>query len=157
MPTRHIRVSPGQMRAIRRHYGLSTSARHVVAPPSRIWSAPRYSSAYSAFTSRGMRPIIVGSGGFGAVDVTVDPTKQPPKWLETISQLAQQGLSVYQAERLRKENLDRIRAGQPPLTDAQMKALAPTANVNVALPQDLKWAMIGGGAFLLYLLATRKR
>lgn len=143
MPTRHIRVSPGQMRAIRRRYGLSQRAQHVVAAPSRIWSAPRYSTAYAS--------------GFGAVDVTVDPTKEPPKWLQTLTQLAQQGLSVYQAERLRKENLERIRAGQPPLTEAQMRALAPTANVNVALPQDLKWAMIGGGAFLLYLLAKRKR
>lgn len=95
--------------------------------------------------------------GLGAVDVTIDPTKQQAPWQKTLADLVQTGLSVYQAERLRKENLERIRAGKPPLTDAQMRSLAPTANVNVALPKELQYGMLAGGAALLYLLATRKR
>lgn len=130
--------------------GTSAAARQAaiasVAP--RLWAAPRYSMPGRVPRRK---------GGLGAVDINVDPTKPPPAWLQTITQLAQQGLTVLQAERLRKENLDRIRAGKPVLTADQMRALAATANVNVELPQDLKYAMIGGGAILLYLFAKKKR
>src|SRR5690606_38616338 len=133
----------------------------VSAPP--LAKMPSYTSRYGAFTSRGMRPIIVGSGGYGfgslapTTSIDVDPSKPAPQWLQTITQLASQGLSIYQAERLRKENLDRIRQGLPPLTDAQMRSLAPTANVNVALPPAIQYGALAGGAALLYLLATRKK
>lgn len=152
-------LTPTQKKNIRRMQKGTVSVRTVKAPP--LAKMPSYTSRYGAFTSQGMRPIIVGSGGFGAVapttSVTVDPTKTAPQWLQTITQLASQGLTIYQAERLRKENLDRIRQGLPPLTDAQMRSLAPTANVNVALPPAIQYGALAGGAALLYLLATSKK
>ncbi len=91
-----------------------------------------------------------------APTVSIDPTKPVPDWQKTLTQLVQTGLSVYQAERLRKENLERIRNGQAPLTEAQMRALAPTANVAVTLPPAIQYGALAGGAALIYLLATRK-
>lgn len=96
-------------------------------------------------------------GGFGVINTTIDPTATQPAWQKTITDLVQTGLSVFQAERLRKENLERIRAGKAPLTDAQMRSLAPTANVNVALPPAIQYGALAGGAALLYLLATRRK
>lgn len=81
----------------------------------------------------------------GQTEITVDPTQQAPWW----QNLAQQALTVFQAERLRAENLKRIQAGLPPLSQEETRALAPTANVNVALPQDLKNALYIGGAALI--------
>ena len=81
-------------------------------------------------------------------NVNVDPTAKKP-WY---ANLAEQALAVFQAERLRAENKRRIDAGLPPLTPEQTRALAPTANVNVALPQDVKNAMYIGGAALIGLL-----
>lgn len=148
-------LTPTQKKQIRAAQNAKRTGIRVFAPPLR--KMPSFTSPYSS----GVRPIIVGSGGFGAVapstSVTVDPTKPAPQWLQTITQLASQGLTIYQAERLRKENLDRIRQGLPPLTDAQMRSLAPTANVNVALPPALQYGALAGGAALLYLLATRRR
>lgn len=84
--------------------------------------------------------------------LTVQPGSQPPWW----ANLLQQGLTVFQAERLRAENLRRIREGLPLLTEQQARALAPTANVKVELPQGVKLALIGGGIALLALLFTRR-
>ena len=83
----------------------------------------------------------------GNTDIQIDPTQKPPWW----QGLAEQALAVFQAERLRAENMERIRSGLPPLTAEETKALAPTANVNVALPQDLKNALFIGGAAILGL------
>ena len=88
----------------------------------------------------------------GVTNLDIDPTKPAP-WYAA---LFGQALDVFQAERLRKENLKRINAGLPPLTAAQSQSLAPTANVNIGLPPELKYGLLAGGAFLLYLLATRK-
>ena len=96
-------------------------------------------------------------GAFGAVDVSVDPTKAQPAWLKTIADLAQTGLSVYQAERLRKTQMDRINKGLAPLSDNQIRALAPTANVNLALPKELQYGLLAGGAALIYLLVKKRR
>lgn len=82
-------------------------------------------------------------------NVNIEAGANPPWW----SDLLKQGLSVFQAERLRAENLKRIRQGLPPLTEAQARSLAPTANVNVSLdPQTKQWLFIGGGLALAFLL-----
>ena len=95
--------------------------------------------------------------GLGATSVTVDPTQSQPAWLKTISDLAQAGLSIYQARQLQKIQLDRINTGKPPLSDSQIRALAPTVNVKADLPPEIKWPLIAGGAVILFLLVNRKR
>ena len=82
------------------------------------------------------------------LDVTVDPTQKSPWYAD----LAQQAMALIQAERLRKENKDRINRGLPPLSQREAAALAPTANVNVALPQGVQTALILGGIGLVGLL-----
>lgn len=118
-------------------------------------SFSRYRAIVPSQAYYGRRPIY--PYGFGVINTTIDPTATQPAWQKTITDLVQTGLSVFQAERLRKENLERIRAGKAPLTDAQMRSLAPTANVNVALPPAIQYGALAGGAALLYLLATRRK
>ena len=85
--------------------------------------------------------------------IDVDPTKQKPWYAD----LASQALTVWQAEQFRKENARRIREGLPLLTQAQARALAPTANVNVALPVEVKLGALFLGAAVLVAVLRRRR
>lgn len=96
-----------------------------------------------------------GFGGLGAVDMTIDPTAPKPWYADIL----QQGLSILQAKQVQDVNKQRLAAGLPPLTDAQARALAPTANVKVAVPAEVKpliW-IAGGSIVLLTLSALQRR
>lgn len=91
--------------------------------------------------------------GLGAVSVDVDPTAAPPWYAGVV----EQALAIFQAERLRAENLRRLREGLPPLSAAEARALAPTANVNVTLPPGLTIGAALVGAAILAAVVARPR
>lgn len=95
-------------------------------------------------------------GGLGAADLTVNPTASPPPWLKSVTDLLQTGATIYQSERIAKENLKRAREGLPPLNAAQVKSLGAQANVNIELPPELKYGLLAGGAALLMILARNR-
>lgn len=97
------------------------------------------------------------TGGLGAAEIAVNPAQAPPAWLTNVSNLLQTGASIYQSERIAKENLKRAREGLPPLSAAQMRSLGAQANVNIELPPELKYGLLAGGAALLLILARKGR
>jgi len=87
-------------------------------------------------------------------DVGTPPGVTPDNsgsWINAISQLASQGLSLYAQMQLQNMNMDLIKQGKPPLSSAQMSSMAPQLNVGLApaMQNTLLYVLLGGGAVVL--------
>lgn len=96
--------------------------------------------------------------------VTVTPTVQKAAtgisgFFSQLPQLITAGLTITNAQRIANLNFDRIKAGQPPLSQASIAAVQP--GVRVGLAPDIKnMLMIGGlglGAILLFGMLSKKK
>lgn len=92
-----------------------------------------------------------GRAGLGAIDVTIDPTAKKPWYAD----FGEKALAIYQSISIAETNKKRLAQGLPPLTDAEIRKIAPAANVTVQLPPEIKAAIVGGVVFLGVLLITR--
>jgi len=89
----------------------------------------------------------------GAIEV--DTTQARPWYADVFKTVAETASGAITANRIAKENARRLAAGQPVLTDRETRSLAPTANVQFALPPEMKTVLwIGGGAIVLLTLAA---
>jgi hypothetical protein len=97
----------------------------------------------------------VGQPATGATPAT---TGTDNSWMTGISNVLTQGLSLYGQLRLQDMNMSLIQSGKPPLTAAQVSAMAPQLNVGISSGTQnlLMYGAIAGGALLL-LTAFMKR
>lgn len=77
-----------------------------------------------------------------------------PEWVTVISQLASQGMSLYQQLQLQEMNMDLIRQGKPPLTAYQMASMAPQLNVGVSKDTQMMLLLAVGAVGLTAVMVA---
>jgi hypothetical protein len=100
---------------------------------------------------------VPSSLGDTASDVGTTPDTST-SWITDISNVLTQGLSVYGQVRLQDMNMKLIQQGKPPLTAAQISAMAPQLNVGISPDlQDslIKGLLIGGIGVVAILMLTK--
>lgn len=103
--------------------------------------------------------LVANSLGDAASDAGTTPDAST-SWVTDISNVLQTGLSVYGQLQLQNMNMNLIKQGKPPLTAAQISAMAPQLNVGISPDtQDtlIKGLLIGGIAVVAVLMFTGKR
>lgn len=93
----------------------------------------------------------LGDGDVPATGTTSDSGTTLTDIASAISTAVAQGVNLYDQIQLQNFNLKRISAGQPPLTTAQVGAIAPQFAIGIA-PQTqnmLLWVAAGFGGLLL--------
>lgn len=104
---------------------------------------------------------VLTHSGLGDNNSLSAPSESKPKWYESLVAIygAYQGQRA--ADRLQKENLERMRQGMPPLSVEQyVSTQPPTAKIRHELDEKTKNMMIYGGIGLgaiLLLTMMRKR
>lgn len=79
--------------------------------------------------------------------------------VNAISTAVSQGINLYDQIKLQDFNMNLIKQGKPPLTPAQVGAIAPQFSVGLA-PQTqntLLWVAAGAGALLLFTSVLKHR
>lgn len=113
-------------------------------------------------------PIVLTGGRTTADYVIGAPTPEPSlakaktgisAFFSQLPQLITAGLTITNAQRIANLNFERVKAGQPPLSQAAIAAVQP--GVNIGLSPDIKnMLMIGGlglGAILLLGVIPKRK
>lgn len=103
--------------------------------------------------------LVANSLGDTATDTGTTPDAST-SWVTDISNVLQSGLSLYGQLQLQNMNMNLVKQGKPPLTAAQISAMAPQLNVGIAPDtQDtlIKGLLIGGVAVVAVLMLTKGR
>lgn len=91
--------------------------------------------------------------GQNEVPAGVSTDTNSPAWLSGIVELGKAVASTVGQFRMQDLNMELIRQGRPPLSAAQMAAVAPQINVGVS-PDTRNMMLVALGGIGLFFLAT---